>query len=95
MSYQNEKKVYNKKLDKVEVQPFTDYKTYSFDKGQTPVVNIGQTIKPNDKIAEGKFTNHVFYKTIGRLLLVALFLFISFMVYRAFIKRRKEGRVHS
>ncbi|KAF2508952.1 sodium:calcium symporter [Flavobacterium arcticum] len=95
LSFQNEKKVYNKKLDKLEALTFTDYKTYSFKKGQNPVVTVGQTIAPNDTIAEGKFTNNVFYKTIGRLLLVALFLFISLVVYRAFIKRRKEGRVHS
>ncbi|WP_294736720.1 sodium:calcium symporter [uncultured Flavobacterium sp.] len=95
MSYLNEKKVYNKELDKLEAITFTDYKTYSFEEGQEPIVKVGQTIKANDEIAKGDFTNRVFYKTIGRLLLVGLFLFISFMVYVAFNKRRKEGRVHS
>lgn len=95
MSFQNEKQVYNKQLDKLETQSFTDYRLYSFKEGQTITVNKGDTVRPNDKIAEGDFTNDVFYKTIGRLILVGLFLFISFVVYRAYVKRRKEGRVHS
>lgn len=95
LSFENEKKVFNKQKNEVEVVPFTDYKTYSFEKGQDITVAKGDVVKPNDKIATGEFTNNVFYKFIGRMLLVSLFVFLAAMVYKAFLKRRKEGRVFS
>lgn len=95
LAFTNERKVFNKQNDKVETESFTDYKTYTFKEGQTTTVAIGDVVKPKDKIAEGKFTNKVMYKTLGRLLLVGLFLFICAVVYAAYNKRRKEGRIHS
>ena len=95
LTFENTKKVYNKAADKVNTVSFTDYKTYTFEDGQTTTVTKGQPVNAKDKIAEGEFTNNVFYKTIGRTLLLCLFVFLAVMVYAAFIKRRKEGRVHS
>jgi len=92
LSFKNDKRVFNKETNAVEVQKFTDYKTYTFEEGQFPIVMVGDEIFPGDKIASGEFTNNVFYKAIGRILLMTLFAFISLMVYLAYKKRVKEGR---
>ena len=91
IAFENERKVFDKTKSNISVVKFTDYKTYSFEDGQS-VVKKGDIIKPKDKIAEGDFTNNVMYKTLGRLQLVALFIFICVVVYRAYLKRVKEGR---
>ena len=92
ISFENERKVFNKAQSSLSTVKYTDYKTYSFKDNQHTVVNKGDLIKPNDKIAEGKFTNNVMYKTLGRLLLITLFIFICVVGYRAYLKRVKEGR---
>ncbi len=95
LSFENEKKVFDKQTDKVKVVTFKDFKEYKFDasKNQTTTVKVGDEISPKDKIATGDFTNDTFHKFLGRMLLLSLFLFISFVVYLAYKKRVKEGRL--
>jgi len=90
--FENTKKVFDKSSSKVGMVKFDDSKTYNFEAGQSPIVKVGQQIAPNEKIAEGEFTNSVFYKFIGRMLLISLFAFLAIMVYVAYLKRVKEGR---
>lgn len=92
--FENEKKVFDKTTEKVKVETFKDTKIYTFDasKNQKTLVQVGDTINPKDKIATGDFTNNTFYKFLGRMLLLMLFLFISIVVYLAYKKRVKEGR---
>ncbi|WP_338376210.1 sodium-dependent transporter [uncultured Flavobacterium sp.] len=94
LSFENEKKVFDKGTEKVKVVNFQDFKEYKFNasKNQITTVKVGDQISPNDKIATGDFTNDTFHKFLGRMLLLSLFLFISFVVYLAYKKRIKEGR---
>ncbi len=55
----------------------------------TIVVKEGDELKLGSTIATGKFTNNSMYITIGRLLLLGLFAFICFLVYRAGRKKSK------
>lgn len=91
-SFENSKQKYDKVTEKSVEITFTDETEYKFETNQTPIVKVGDVIKPGDVIATGSFTNKVFYKNIGRLMLLGLFLFISFLVYKAYNKRVKEGR---
>ena len=88
------KKFLIKKLKKLKNCTFQDFKEYKFDasKNQVTTVAVGDEISPKDEIATGDFTNDTFYKFIGRMLLLSLFLFISLVVYFAYKKRIKEGR---
>ena len=83
-----------KETEKVKIVTFKDFKEYKFDaaKNQSTLVKVGDEISPKDKIATGDFTNDTFYKFLGRILLLSLFLFISMVVYLAYKKRVKEGR---
>jgi SNF family Na+-dependent transporter len=92
--FQNEKKIFDKTTGEVVKVPFTDYKEYKFDvsKNQEVIVQKNQVVSPSDQIATGKFTNNTLYKFLGRMLLLALFLFISIVVYLAYNRRVKEGR---
>lgn len=94
LSFENEKKVFDKGTEKVKVVKFQDFKEYKFNasKNQITTVKVDDEISPNDKIATGDFTNDTFHKFLGRMLLLSLFLFISFVVYLAYKKRIKEGR---
>jgi neurotransmitter:Na+ symporter, NSS family len=94
ISFENEKKVFDKGTEKVKVVNFQDTKEYKFNasKNQITTVKVGDEISPNDTIATGDFTNDTFYKFLGRMLLLTLFLFISLVVYLAYKKRVKEGR---
>ena len=94
LSFENEKKVFDKGTEKVKVVNFQDFKEYKFNasKNQVTTVKVGDEISPKDKIATGDFTNDTFHKFLGRMLLLSLFLFISFVVYLAYKKRVKEGR---
>lgn len=91
-SYINTMKKFDKASNTMIMEAFADTKTYSFEDGQTPTVKIGEKIKAGDIIAKGDFTNQVFYKNIGRLILLGLFAFICILVYLAFNKRKREGR---
>ncbi|WP_339837833.1 sodium:calcium symporter [uncultured Flavobacterium sp.] len=94
VSFENEKKVFDKETEKVKIVNFQDVKEYKFNasKNQITTVKLGDEISPNDKIATGDFTNNTFHKFLGRMLLLSLFLFISIVVYLAYKKRIKEGR---
>ena len=94
LSYENEKKVFDKDTEKVKIVNFQDFKEYKFDasKNQVTTVKVGEEISPKDKIATGDFANDTFHKFLGRMLLLSLFLFISLVVYLAYKKRIKEGR---
>ncbi len=91
-SFENTRKRFDQNKNMALYEPFTDYKEYVFDEDQYTTVLVGDRIKPGDKIAKGDFVNDVFYRNIGRSILVGLFLFISILVYLAYKKRRKEGR---
>ena len=91
-AFQNIRKKYNKVTKSSIEEPFTDYKEYRFKDDQLVTVQKGEVVKPGEVIAKGSFTNKVFYKNLGRMILLGLFMFISFLVYLAFRKRRKEGR---
>lgn len=58
-------------------------KTYSMAMTNVVTVKVGDKLKLGDTIATGSFTNNSFYITLGRLLLLGLFLFICFLVYKA------------
>ncbi|BCY28435.1 sodium-dependent transporter [Flavobacterium okayamense] len=94
LAFDNEKKVFDKATGEVIKVPFTDYKVYNFDadKNQQVTVKMDQVVSPKDEIATGDFTNNTLYKFMGRMLLLALFLFISLVVFFAYKKRVKEGR---
>lgn len=91
-AFQNIRKKYDKVTKSSIEEPFTDYKEYRFKDDQLVTVQKGEVVKPGEVIAKGSFTNKVFYKNLGRMILLGLFMFISFLVYLAFRKRRKEGR---
>jgi len=94
LSFENEKKVFDKVTEKIKIVSFMDTKEYNFDseKNQKATVNVGDVISPKTKIAKGEFINNTFYKFLGRMLLLSLFAFISIVVARAYNKRVKEGR---
>ncbi len=94
LSFENTKQVFDKEIEKVKDVSFQDFKEYKFDasKNQIASVKVGDEISSNDKIATGDFTNDTFYKFLGRMLLLSLFLFISLVVYLAYKKRIKEGK---
>lgn len=58
-----------------------------------PVVKHGDIIKTGDILYKGKIINKVFYIDMARLLLLSLFVAIGFMVFVAYRKRKKEGRI--
>ncbi|CAM3691935.1 sodium:calcium symporter [Flavobacterium gelidilacus] len=94
LSFENKKQVFDKEAEKVKDVSFQDFKEYKFEasKNQVTTVKVGDEISANDKIATGDFTNDTFYKFLGRMLLLSLFLFISLVVYLAYKKRIKEGK---
>lgn len=53
----------------------------------------GDKIEAGTELYTGKVVNRVFFVDMARLLLVSLFLLISLLVYIAWRKRTKEGRV--
>jgi len=58
-------------------------KTYSFASTCEVKVKEGEEIKLGDTLVMGEFTNKSFYITIGRLLLLSLFIGICILVYKA------------
>ena len=70
----------------------TVVETYSFDVDQEIIVNEGDNVNVRDNIAQGSFINDIFYVDASRLLLVAMFLFISYLVFIATTLREKSER---
>jgi SNF family Na+-dependent transporter len=66
-------------------------KVYEFNLSDKIIVKKGELVKTGNAISEGKFINNVFYIDMSRLLLVLLFSSISFLVFVAYRKRKKEG----
>jgi len=97
LSFNNEKKVFDKNTGKIEKKQYLDHREYKFDssKNQKTIVKVGDVISPKDKIATGNFINNSFYKFLGRILLLSLFIFISIIVAVAYKKRIKEGKEKS
>lgn len=57
-----------------------------------PLVQKGHMVKVGDPLYEGSVINKIFFVDMSRLLLTLVFILISFMVYKAYKKRVKEGR---
>ncbi len=104
ISLSQTKKYYRDKNGKA--KPYTDQKTAeTFDsltvvssidiaqyggKSAKITVKKGDKVKLKDTLATGSFTNKIFYITIGRLILVLVFVFIGYLVYRATVVRAKN-----
>ncbi len=58
-------------------------KTYTLKHTDVIKVKVGDKLKLGSVIATGNYTNKSLYTVFGRVLLLSLFLFISFLVYRA------------
>ncbi|MBM3404680.1 MAG: sodium:calcium symporter [Bacteroidetes bacterium] len=65
--------------------------TYIIGKRDELMVQPGEEVKTGDVIIRGNMINGVFYKDIGRLLLVSLFVFVTVLVYIASRKRKKAS----
>ena len=68
-------------------------RVYKFKDEHKVLVTEGQQVSVKDKLAEGSFVNDIFFIDMSRLLLVGLFLFLCFLVYRATVLREKSGRL--
>ena len=53
-------------------------------------VKQGDKVKFKDTLATGSFTNQIFYITIGRVILLLVFVFIGYLVFRATIVRSRK-----
>jgi len=62
-------------------------RTYDFKWDNKIVVRPGQELKLGDVVATGNFKNKSLYISIGRFLLLGLFIFICILVYRAGLKK--------
>ena len=60
---------------------------YDWDSEVRPTVVTGQLVRAGDTIAEGFFINKIFYSYLARVLLLALFIFISVLVLTAHKRR--------
>lgn len=67
----------------------TVIKTYNFDTKKEIIVKEGDKIAFREHIAKGNFINDIFYIDMSRLLLLCLFLFISYLVFMATKRREK------
>ena len=66
---------------------------YRFKPEKTITISEGESVAVGQSIATGDFVNNIFYINMARLLLLVLFLFLCFLVYRATVLREKSGRV--
>lgn len=71
----------------------TVLKTYTFKADERILVQEQDQIEIGARLAEGDFVNNVFYIDMARLLLLALFLFICYLVFAATSIREKTGRI--
>lgn len=93
MEFTNKRKRFDKITDRIVEENYQDTKVYTFNENQQVTVKVGDEVSFGTPIAKGKFTNNVLYLDLGRGLLLTLFLFLTILVYVAYRKRRKEGRI--
>ena len=67
--------------------------TQKIKKGSELMVKTGDIVNAGDVVAKGSFTNVIFYVNMSRLLLLALFVFIAIMVFRASNLRLKKEKI--
>jgi SNF family Na+-dependent transporter len=82
------------KADIAGVQPYdslTPVKTYRFDLNKKLVVDKGDEVVFKQTLAQGKFINNIFYITLGRMILLGLFVFLTILVYRATMIRKTSN----
>ena len=80
-----EKKGFIEITDKMNPSVITNYQINEC----VPIVKVGDEINIEQSIYKGSVINKVFYIDMARLLLLALFLTISILVYIAYIKRKR------
>lgn len=69
-------------------------KTYRYKlEGHLLTVKTGDEVKTGQVLYTGNVINRMFYIDMARILLVGVFLFICLLVYIAYYKRKREGRV--
>ncbi len=59
--------------------------------GVLDVLKLGARVEKGKVIAQGSFRNLLFYKFVGRIILLMMFLFIGVLVYLAAQKREREN----
>lgn len=67
-------------------------KTYSKPQDKEVVVKVGDQVSVKSPIFKGGFVNQIFYLDLSRIFLLGLFVFISILVHRAQVIRKKQGR---
>jgi hypothetical protein len=67
--------------------------TYTFPEEHEVTVSEGETVTIGDPVAKGEHYNKIFYLDMARLYLLALFVSICIIVYRATMLRFKTGRI--
>lgn len=65
------------------------YNTKNFE----VLVSLGQSVEVGQPLFKGEITNRVFYIDLARIGLVLVFAIISFLVYIAYHKRKREGTI--
>ncbi|MBA5629795.1 sodium-dependent transporter [Moheibacter lacus] len=93
LTFTNIKKRFDKTTETVVEETYQDTKVYQFKGNQEATVKVGDQISFGTPIAKGDFINTVLYLDIGRGLLLTLFVFLMILVYVAYRKRRREGRI--
>jgi neurotransmitter:Na+ symporter, NSS family len=66
---------------------------YKIGKNNVPAVKAGTFLKTGDILYTGNVVNKVFYIDLSRMLLLSVFVAIGVLVYIAFRKRRKTGKL--
>jgi NSS family neurotransmitter:Na+ symporter len=68
-------------------------KTYSQPLVKELAVSAGDKVEIATPLFRGRFVNPIFYLDLSRIMLLALFIFISMLVYKAYQKRQKLKRI--
>ena len=65
--------------------------TYILRKGNEPAVRVGDHLQAGDELYTGRVYNRVLYLNVARVLLLSLFAFSAFLVYKASRRRKKHA----
>jgi SNF family Na+-dependent transporter len=68
--------------------------TYILRKGNVPAVKMGDHLQPGNVLYTGLVYNRVLYLNLARALLLMLFAFSAFLVFKASRRRKKHARHH-